>query len=61
MYLNFGLDIEQANGNPKWELPIPCRMVVDQQQVIRAIEVNADYTLRPEPEATLQSVKELSA
>ena len=60
VYLDLGLDLGPANGNDHWELPLPTRIVVDQNQTIRAIDINADYTVRPEPAATLQAVKELS-
>lgn len=60
IYGTFGIDVGTANGNGVWELPIPARMVISSDHVLRGIEVNADYTQRPEPTETLQLVKGLS-
>ncbi len=38
---------------------LPARYVVDQQGIIRAADVNADYTIRPEPSETLKSLEAL--
>jgi hypothetical protein len=31
--------------------------VIDQQGIIRAADVNADYTIRPEPSETLRQLR----
>jgi len=56
IYGGFGIDVGAANGNQVWELPIPGRMVIGSGHSIRAAEFNANYTERPEPEATLALV-----
>ena len=52
----FGIDVGGSNGTTIWELPMPSRFVINSDHKIKAKEVNASYTNRPEPEATLQIV-----
>jgi peroxiredoxin len=52
----FSIDVGSSNGTEIWELPIPSRFVVNSDHAVKAKEVNASYTNRPEPEATLQIV-----
>ncbi len=49
VYLSFGVDLEKFNGDGSWTLPMPARFVIDRSGVIRSADVNADYTIRPEP------------
>ena len=56
IYGGYGIDVGAANGNDVWELPIPGRIVVGSGHAIQAAEFNANYTERPEPEATLAIV-----
>ena len=37
------------------------RYVIDHEGIIRAADVNADYTIRPEPPDTLAALKTLTA
>ena len=59
VYGKFGIDVAQANGNDKWELPIPARFVVDQHGGVRSADFDADYTNRPEPSESLKVVQSL--
>lgn len=59
VYGKFGINLDDANGNSKWELAIPSRFVVDESGVVRNAHVDPDYTARPEPSLTLQQVKSL--
>jgi peroxiredoxin len=52
----FSIDVARSNGMSVWELPMPSRFVINSDHTIKAQEVNASYTNRPEPEATLQIV-----
>ena len=52
----FSIDVGGSNGTPVWELPMPSRFVINSDHMVKAKEVNASYTNRPEPEATLQIV-----
>ncbi len=35
---------------------MPARYVIDNEGIIRATEVNADYTIRPEPSENCQAL-----
>lgn len=59
VYGNFGINLDTFNENTRWELPIPARFVVDAGGIIRAADLNADYTKRPEPSATVQVLRKL--
>ena len=52
----FGIDVGGSNGSTVWELPMPSRFVINPDHNIKAKDVNASYSNRPEPEATLQIV-----
>ena len=58
IYLKFGLDIPAHNGDDSWTLPMPARLIIDTERVIRYAEINPDYTIRPEPEETLAVLKQ---
>jgi len=57
LYKSFGSTLDRFNDEPEYRLPIPARYVVDQEGVIRAAAVNADYTIRPEPAETLKQLR----
>jgi peroxiredoxin len=57
LYLAVGVDLEKFNGEDPWTLPIPARYIVDPSGIIRYRESNPDYTIRPEPEDTIQALK----
>lgn len=59
LYLQWGLDIPAANGDEKWEIPIPATYIVDKQGVIRAAYVNKDYTQRMDPGDIIAELKKL--
>ncbi len=57
VYLSFGVDLEKFNGDDSWTLPMPARFVIDRSGTIRSADVNADYTIRPEPEDTVRVLR----
>jgi peroxiredoxin len=57
IYTEFGLDVPKHNGEDSWTLPLPARLVVDGSGIVRAADINADYTRRPEPQKTLEDVR----
>ncbi len=59
VYLSFGNDLAVNNGEPSWTLPMPTRLVIGQDGVVRNADVGLDYTHRPEPQKTLDEVKAL--
>jgi hypothetical protein len=44
----------------EYRLPLPARYLIDTQSIIRAANVNADYTIRPEPSETVRQLWTLS-
>ena len=61
VYSGFGIDLPLFGGDDSWTLPMPGRIVIDRQGIVRAVDVDPDYTTRPEPEVTLAAVKKLSS
>lgn len=61
LYKSFGSALDRFHDEPDFRLPIPARYVIDQAGIIRAADVNADYTIRPEPSETLRQVRALAA
>jgi peroxiredoxin len=60
LYKSFGSTLDRFHDEPEYRLPMPARYVVDKQGIIRAADVNADYTIRPEPSATLSQLRKLT-
>lgn len=60
VYLSLGIDLPKHNGEDSWTLPMPARYIIDSEGVIRAADVDPDYTRRPEPEKTIADLKTLS-
>jgi peroxiredoxin len=52
-----GTDLEEVNGT--WELVHPAVVVVDQDRVIRFVDVHPDFVTRTEPALILEAVKSL--
>lgn len=61
IYKGFGIDLPACNGEDSWTLPVPARFVIDQGGVVRAVDADPDYTVRPEPEETLAKVRALAS
>ena len=59
VYLDFKIDLASSNGEPSWTLPMPARYIVDQTGTIRYARVHPDYTRRPEPNDTLEALRNL--
>jgi len=60
IYLGFGVDLAKFNGDDSWTLPMPARFVIDRSGIIRSADVNADYTVRPEPSDTIKVLRALT-
>ena len=56
LYLGFGIDLEEGNGDGSWTLPIPARYIIDRDGLIRYARFDPDYTRRPEPRETLDAL-----
>ena len=59
IYGGFGIDLPKVNGDDSWTLPIPARLVIDQGGIVRAADIDVDYTRRPEPDKTVADVAAL--
>ena len=59
IYLKFGIDVPAHNGDDSWALPLPARLIIDSGGIIRYAEISADYTIRPDPEHTIEKLKML--
>ena len=60
IYLQFGIDLPGSNGDDSWTLPLAARFIIDREHVIRYAETDADYTIRPDPEHTLNAIKTIN-
>ena len=60
VYRAFTIDLHAYNGDDSWTLPMPARYVIDTGGQIRAADVHADYTRRPEPEAAVSATKAIA-
>ena len=60
IYRKFNMDLAKFNGDDAWELPLAARFVIDGEGIIRAADVNPDYTIRPEPGETVAVLRNLS-
>jgi len=54
VYTELGADLPKFNGTDTFELPVPGTFIIDENAVIRAAYVNADYKQRMEPADILQ-------
>jgi peroxiredoxin len=43
-----------------WRLPVPARFVIDRDGTTRKVDVDPDYTVRPEPSETLAALDALA-
>ena len=59
LYLKFGINIPEFNGDDSWTLPMPARYIIDQAGTVCYARVSADYTVRPEPGETVAALKAL--
>ena len=53
LYKSHGMTLDRFNDESEYRLPMPARFVIDQGGIIRRADVNADYTIRPEPVETI--------
>src|ERR1700733_11386119 len=61
LYKSFGSTLDRFNDESEYRLPMPARYIIDKQGIIRAADVNADYTIRSEPVDTLKQLRRLTA
>jgi peroxiredoxin len=59
LYKSFGSRLDAFHDETEYRLPMPARYIIDSNGVIRSADVNADYTIRPEPSETVRLLREL--
>ena len=57
---SFSKNIPEINDAEGWKLPIPACFVVDTEGTIRYAEADPNYRVRPEPEETLNFVRNIA-
>ena len=60
VYQGFGIDLPKNTGHAGWELPVPSRFVIDAKGIVRGVDADPDYTVRPEPQATLAFLRSIA-
>ena len=60
LYIKFGVMLPDYNGDDSWTLPMPARLIIGQEGIVRYAEISPDYTIRPEPEETLLALKNMN-
>ena len=59
IYLKFGIDLAQGNGDGTWRLPMPARFVIDRQGIVRSVDADSDYARPPEPARTVEILRQM--
>ncbi|MFQ5480593.1 MAG: peroxiredoxin-like family protein [Thermodesulfobacteriota bacterium] len=59
IYNQFGIDLQEYNGNNSYELPMPATYVLGRDGLIVHAFVDADYTKREEPEAVVKVLQKI--
>jgi peroxiredoxin len=59
LYKSFGSTLDRFHDETEYRLPMPARYVIDKEGIIRAADVNADYTIRSEPSQTVKQLQQL--
>jgi len=60
LYKSNGITLDRYHDESEYRLPMPARYVIDKEGIIRAADVNADYTIRPDPSETVRLLRTLS-
>jgi hypothetical protein len=54
---SLGNAVDRFHDEPEYRLPVPARYVTDEGAIIRAAEVNSDYTIQPETSETAKVLR----
>lgn len=57
VYRSLGIDLPEYNGEASWTLPISARIVVDPNGIVRHVDADADYKVRPDPSDTIERIR----
>lgn len=61
VYLGLGADLPTFNGDESWTLPLAARYIIDETATVRYAHVDTVYQARPEPEETVEALREIVA
>ena len=59
LYKSVGITLGRYHDESDYRLPMPARYVIDKEGIIRLADVNADYTVRPEPSEAIMLLRTL--
>ena len=59
LYLQFGVNLEDSNGDKRRELPMPATIITDENLIVRYVYANANHTERVEPEEFIEILKRI--
>jgi len=59
IYLSFGINVEEHNGEGQFDLPLAATFVIKQDGTVASAFVEANYTLRQEPSEVIETLKTL--
>jgi peroxiredoxin len=60
LYRSVGITLDRFHDETGYRLPMPARYVIDREGIIRAADVNADYTVRPDSAETVRQLRTLA-
>jgi len=60
LYRSVGITLDRFHGETEYRLSMPACYVVDKEGIIRSADVNADYTVRPDPAETVRQLRTLA-
>jgi peroxiredoxin len=60
LYRSVGITLNRFHDETGYRLPMPARYVIDKEGIIRAADVNADYTVRPDPAESVVQLRTLN-
>lgn len=61
VYQQFGIHVDKSNDDGSWDLPMSARYIIDMDKTIFYAEVSADYTVRPDPDHTIEALKSIKS
>ena len=59
IYEGFKINLAESNGDNSWTLPIPARIIVGKDGIVKNVDADPDYTIRPEPTSTIEILKKI--
>jgi peroxiredoxin len=59
LYQQFGINLDDYNGDDSWTLPLPARLIIDTDGMVRYAAISTDYTVRPDPVETITALEQI--